>query len=451
MVASAGIRQESRMKKILKKFIKKIFPDKLIFLYKKKKYQGKLLSKIAEFGCGDTIERYNHGYEQLFKKYEEKYEKILIVPYYMRHIGEMCLTWYLFFHEHDMTRDKKLYVFLPILNKTKKYPNEFLFKKIETKGEMIVSANAEFWAYCVKNHYDKIGIEFNYLWESMGTRDMFYADNPIPMREIVQFNEQEEELGKNFLSNKIGTCRYICFFNRDNAYYQRILDENQCDESATSIARNSKVGSFMRMAKFFWGKGIYSIRMGSAVKESVSGKGILDYASKYHSDFLDFYLLKHCLFFVAGFSGILMLAKMFNKPIACVNVAVISFGGDLVIPLSAKYDLMIIKKYYCVKEKRYLSIREMLEMERKIPSYQLFQEYADRGIIPIENTDEEILDLAKEMYERVVNNRQYTEEEEALQEEYRSLLETEMKKTTNHWYNARMGTEFLRKNPWLLK
>ena len=66
----------------------------------------------------------------------------------------------------------------------------------------------------------------------------------------------------------------------------------------------------------------------------------------------------------------------------------------------------------------------------------------------VENTAEEILDLAKEMDERLDGIFQTTEEDEELQDRFRSLL------PPPHFYHgtpARIGAKFLRQNGELLE
>jgi putative glycosyltransferase (TIGR04372 family) len=87
-------------------------------------------------------------------------------------------------------------------------------------------------------------------------------------------------------------------------------------------------------------------------------------------------------------------------------------------------------------------------MESKVCKFQRSQEFAEAGVVLIENTAEEILDLAKEMNDRLDEKFKTAKEDEELQNKFRSLY-----KPHHLCYGtpARIGAKFLRKNRELLK
>ena len=92
-----------------------------------------------------------------------------------------------------------------------------------------------------------------------------------------------------------------------------------------------------------------------------------------------------------------------------------------------------------------MTFREILDSE--IGRFEESQKYAERGIEIIENTAEEILDLAVEMEERLKGTWQTTPEDEELQKKIWSLFK---QNDLNNVIRARVGTKFLRQNKGLL-
>lgn len=150
-------------------------------------------------------------------------------------------------------------------------------------------------------------------------------------------------------------------------------------------------------------------------------------------------------------SGISLIAKLFNTPLVCVNSSVISFGGDMVTPMSPDRDLIIMKKLWYSSENRYLSLDEILYMEGRFKSYKLFDVYHDMGVTFQNNSQKELLDAAEEMRHRINGDDIYTDEDEMLQKQYRNILEKNICISGNHFYNGRFGKEFLKENEWFLE
>ena len=167
---------------------------------------------------------------------------------------------------------------------------------------------------------------------------------------------------------------------------------------------------------------------------------MIDYALNFRSDFGDIYLLKHCKFFLSSSpTGISTAASILGTPIVSPNRIPI---GD--IPLN-KCDIFIPMKYLDIKSKNFLSYKEVIHIggDRWFNT----QNYLDNGIELIENTPEEILEVTKEMNERLDGTWISDPIDKELQKAYRSLF-----KKRNHIYNfsPRIGANFLRKNQNLL-
>ena len=402
-----------------------------------------------------VVEERNEEFENEFEKLKEKYEKFEIHYYKMEHIGIMCLTLLFFKIENNDITDKNYHLFIPFLhNNHTVIPNRYFLQKISEEVNFITTANKSFWDYCLKNHFnDFIFIKNPFYhnkysqWE-MTKRCMNFGVARIN-KPLINFTFDELQFAKSELRRfGIEDKPYICFSNRDNTYYQYLKLPSA--EDAVSRARNANVENYRLMAKLMLDRGIYSIRMGHQVERGIEGKGIVDYASHFRSEFMDLYLMSSCRFAICGASGIQLMATLFFTPLVLVNFPVISFKGDMVTPLNPERDLMILKKFWNKREQRYLSIREILRMERAYPSYNLFQEYEKRGIEFQENTPEELAEVCLEMELRLSGKMKYTISDEKLQLEYRKILYEELSIEDSNYYNARIGLQFLKKNPWLL-
>ena len=278
-------------------------------------------------------------------------------------------------------------------------------------------------------------------------KSIFYGIIPLIPRMTVKefsntepnlhFSESEEVEGKNLL-NKMGiddNSWFICFHSRDAAYLEKYHSHHR---EECSYFRNTDVKNYLEAAKYIASLGGFAVRMGFGVAEklpNLNNPRIIDYASYHRTDFGDIYLPAKCKFFLGNTSGLWMVPTIFHVPVACANF----------IPLELtpfrKGDLYIPPKIWSIKKKRFLTFREILDSE--IGRYQHGKLYAEAGLEVVENTAEEILDLAKEMNERLDGNFEYTEEDEELQNRFRSLFQPH-----HYCYGtpARIGAKFLRQN-----
>jgi len=231
----------------------------------------------------------------------------------------------------------------------------------------------------------------------------------------------------------------VCFYARDPAYLNSVLpkldwqyqDYRDCDIRFQVLAARE-------MAR----RGYFSLRMGAVVKDPLSlvSPGIIDYAVKYHDDFLDIYLLSKCRFLISAAAGLSSVAVAFRKPVAWVNFIPIGH-----IHSWNPQDLIITKKLWLRPEGRFLTFKEIFDSG--IGCWLETKNYAAAGIDIIENTPEEILSVAIEMDERLKGTWIAQEEDEELQQRFWSLLQP---KNLHGRIMARMGAEFLRLNRQLL-
>jgi len=156
----------------------------------------------------------------------------------------------------------------------------------------------------------------------------------------LSFTEEEEKRGRELLS-KMGVGEddwFACFHARDGKYFRQ-WRPNLIDHWKKTDFRNSLIESYMPAAEYISSRGGFAIRMGAVVEKPLSETGnprIIDYASKFRSDFMDVYLCAKCRFFLSSASGIDYVSTIFDKPIAVVNFFphTVSYNRqfDLVIP-----------------------------------------------------------------------------------------------------------------------
>ena len=186
--------------------------------------------------------------------------------------------------------------------------------------------------------------------------------------------------------------------------------------------------------------------MGKKVSKKISfeNEKIIDYANcGNRSDFLDIFLGSRCTFWLATGSGIDSLAQIFRRPIAFVNQVPIGF-----IQTSKKNALVIFKKYFDKIDKKEISI---LDLKKKNLAFaHRGDAFVKKNINILDNTEEEILELTKEMVERInINFWESFLETKRLQEDFWTIFPYDKKIHGN--LTTHIGKNFLQKNQQLLK
>lgn len=257
----------------------------------------------------------------------------------------------------------------------------------------------------------------------------------------LSFSPQEESAGRSALAD-MGICEdaaFICFHVRDSAYLDAVYPSYDWRYHGH---RDSGVNNYVAAVKELARRGYFVLRMGAIVKEplNVSEEKIIDYARRYRTDFLDIYLSAKCRFFIASNSGIDEIPKIFRRPVLYVNF----------IPLGLVHTwspilVFIPKKLWLRSQGRFLTFREMLDMEEGRPDK---EKYEKLGLDIVDNTPEEITAACIEMDERLKGIWQASDEDESLQRRFRSLFRPN---GLHGKITARLGAEFLRQNRQLLE
>jgi putative glycosyltransferase (TIGR04372 family) len=221
---------------------------------------------------------------------------------------------------------------------------------------------------------------------------------------------------------------FVCFHTREPGYG---------DDDALQAYRNSSIENYLFAVSELRKHGFWCIRMGHSAKTSLPPmEGVIDYAhSAVRSDWLDVFLCAECKFFLAGSSGLLFVANLFGKPCAPANQAPLSS----VLAFSAQ-DVAIPKLLWSEREERYLTFAEAFRSE--VSSFRYSHLYQQQSIRTVENTAEDVRDLALEMLERAEGRAVYTTKDEEAQQRFKALM-----RPGHYGYGGvnRVGRDFLRK------
>ena len=253
----------------------------------------------------------------------------------------------------------------------------------------------------------------------------------------IAFTKTEKLKGRHALSD-LGLIEgkpFVCFHARDSAYLSNV--DPHVDWSYHDY-RDTDISNFVPAVEELARLGYQSVRLGAVVAKPVDVKNpkIIDYAINGRNEFMDIFLASNCRFLLASSSGLMGLAQTFRVPLAYVNQIPLEYE-----PRGAS-DLFIPKKLRISQEDRFMTFREVIESGAG--RFLRGSQFDDMGIEVIENTSDEVLELAKEMEQRLTGEWQETDIDQDLQRRYWGLF-------NGHKTLARIGSHFLRANQDLLE
>jgi putative glycosyltransferase (TIGR04372 family) len=245
---------------------------------------------------------------------------------------------------------------------------------------------------------------------------------------------------------------YVCFLARDNKYYESVKTRLGVAFSEKCGHRNTPVSLYREAMSWLAQKGYNVFRMGSSVGEEleVEAENVIDYASKYRTEFMDVYLSTTCRLFVSCGTGIDALPIVTGIPVALVNYVALAF-------IQEKYDMeniFLLSQRFCIgKSRRLLSLREAYSLgivaEFIVGDYRNIKRL---GITFVHNTQREILQMVQEVEARLDGTWLETELDRELQERYRSIVRENENLSAGHEIKYRFSAHFLRENAeWFLK
>jgi putative glycosyltransferase (TIGR04372 family) len=206
--------------------------------------------------------------------------------------------------------------------------------------------------------------------------------------------------------------------------------------------RNGSISAVVPAIRYIYERGGWCVRLGDPSMTVLPDMpGVTDYAhSPLRSERMDIFLCAKARFFIGNTSGITYLASAFGVPCVWANMIPTSTLG-----LSAA-DISIPKLLYSKVEQRFLHFPEIFASP--LANYRYAVLYDAAGIEVRENSDDEILDLVREMMERLDGCMLESEQDVELQQRYLALLRPEH----YSWGTvSKIGTAFLRKHRDLLE
>lgn len=258
----------------------------------------------------------------------------------------------------------------------------------------------------------------------------------------LSFTYDEELYGRNLLKDLGIPCDkpFVCFIARERSY----LNSRFVQDFSYHDYRDANIENYLVAADELSKRGNYAIRMGAFVTKALDTTNpmIVDYAKRARSDFLDIYFFSKSRFLISSNSGSCAVAMAFRRPIAFVNVAPF-LALDSTTP--HEHTLFIPKKYWLLKERRFMTFREILQAGAD--QLYLSNQYRELGIELVENSAEEIRGLTIEMDDRLNGVWQSSEEDVALAGQFNGILQ-ELRQ--HKMRLPAIGADFLRQNRSLL-
>lgn len=417
------------IKKILRKIIPKYIFEKVLAWNQKSIIYDRFmcnLLRMAKHPERFLSQKVFTDDDELYLAQMSKYDKVKIygVPFHI--IGHFCLDYKWIFNERRK-KTNYMYVIMPYYIYTKnisEVPNSFLYKKMQEKITCIDEDNIYFWYEFITNNIDKIEFyDSSYIDSELTSLARSYYSSKIVQEEngsCIDFSTTEISVGREKTVDLGITGEYICIFSRDGSYKKEL-------HSDTNQARNSDINKFKLLSSVFFSKyNLQSVRMGAVVDKPFNVCGSIDYANCGRSEFLDVYIFQNSLFSIGDMSGIFNIPDLLGKPIAAINVPAILHIGE---PRGFA-NIVAFKNIYDKRKQRNLSLRERIELEIKIkeknPKYQgmsmLYAYMGEEDLIFVDNSEEEILSIAEEMYHLILTGTTSLAYETDNQRKYREIV-----------------------------
>lgn len=398
----------------------------------------RILSKVDVIS-GDNFNQ--DKYKKMYKKIKKNYKVIRLHELRSDRIGEYIAR-YLTAAE-DSERNKK-HGILDVFVLSDYVNHNSRLSRIMGRSIHIVDETNLFMWERVLNCFPRV--ELIKYWNDYAEKKLdkvLYSKNILKYFKFTEEEEEESDKKKELMKLE-GS--YVCASSRDNAYLNTIFPNSDC---TYHDYRDSDINKLNLSAEYLSDKMITMVRMGRYVQDKVNFNNCIDYSNKYYDELMDVILSRDCKFYIGDSSGIVWLPMVLNCPVAIRNWVPVFLDSES-LPYNP-LNLFIFKKYYLKSEGRFLSIEEMMQIEKKC-KYDGHR-YEELGIEMVENSAKETMDLVVEMNERLDGKWIETPEDIELQKKYQKIYK-EWWEQENYPKGAmlrmRVGTMFLRENLYLL-
>jgi putative glycosyltransferase (TIGR04372 family) len=231
---------------------------------------------------------------------------------------------------------------------------------------------------------------------------------------------------------------FVCLHVREPGFKDRGL--------RTDSYRNADIETYLPAIKTIVDHGGWVIRLGNpTMKPLPEMEHVIDYAHcDARSDWMDVFLGSQSRFIIGTASGPNPISIAFGVPMVLTNYLPWNLLHFSTI------DLFLPRLFWSLKEERHLTFAEILSSELRSGINQ--SSYDKLGVKILENTPEEINDIVLEMLTRLDGNLAYSEYDERLQEQFKSLTAEcgTMLGRKDLTINPHISKDFLRKHVALL-
>ena len=406
----------------------------------------------------------NRDYDKRCNYIKHLYKKIHILRTSICNIGPLCI-YYLYIDEllKKLPKSEKVLLMLYegdefLLSENSKYiSNKFIYKKISEAVEIIDEKNVSFWAYAIKNEnaifdFDWLMVHYPGL---LPHEKVYHVDGAVrPEHNYMVYTLNEENEGKDLLGKlNLQAGGYCCIFSRNNEYYEKYFNNTGSKDAEITSLRNSDLSRFCKAVDALNEYGVASVRVG-AVDSRKSYEKMIDYTNTCRSEFGDFFLMGKAKFVIGDNSGILMIPWLQNVPIGVTNNYTILWMVGNELNYNTRQVFTIYKKWYDTKLGRYLTLKEIMEYQRK---YGMTDELqigflSSLGINFHDNTEDEIADLAIEINLRIDGKWVEKNEFVDLRNKFWEIVNEYIKYSSKYLclLDYQPGSLFLKRNRWFL-
>ncbi|WP_238700400.1 TIGR04372 family glycosyltransferase [Helicobacter jaachi] len=280
---------------------------------------------------------------------------------------------------------------------------------------------------------------------------------------VFYFTKEEKQEGDRILQEMgIGQNDwFVCIFARDSAYLDKTYGE--FDEITGGKAwahhdyRDSDIDSLNLAIDEILARGGFVVRLGKIVEKAMSYKHarVIDYPlTQWRSDFMDIYLQYRAKFVLSSStSGATDVVSLFGTHYCGANMPANwnpPYKNSIWIPKTYSHNGTMVSFRQWIRLAEEKKAHYFYGGDYEITSTSMFSAefYTTNQLRIIDNTPEEILDLTKEMFERLDGSFTQTDEDKKLQALYAEINDTYLPARAN---KNPIGRDFLRKNKWFLE
>jgi len=232
---------------------------------------------------------------------------------------------------------------------------------------------------------------------------------------LLKLSDEQKKRGWDTLA-KLGVPKgswFVALHARDTGY------KGEAKGQIIDRLRNADIHNYIAAAQMLTDSDGWVIRLGEPQSSPTPDlPRVIDYAhSEFKSDWMDVFLASQCRFFLGGSGGIVGVPQAYHVPLIATDFPPICPN------LMNACDIFTPKLLYSKKYERLLTFKELMQ-----PPF-IFTEWHEifdrEQVVIVNNTAEEILEVTKEMLDRVEGRLTYRSDDDALQERFRALIPPE--------------------------